>query len=89
MKINLAEKFKENIEKKFGDKSFDEMDTLSAKENAMWRLVFWLLKDNYPQEVFDTEAQKEYLEDYLDLFFSAIKEKPFTLKEWEDFLVSK
>ncbi len=89
MKINLAEKFKENIEQKFGDKSFDEMSSLSEKENAMWRLAFWLLKDNYPQEVFDTETEKEYLEDYLDLFFSAIKEKPFTLKEWEDYLASK
>ena len=32
MKINLDEKFKNNIEKVFGDKSFPEMDSLSEKE---------------------------------------------------------
>ena len=89
MKINIAEKYRNNITKKFGNESFEFAKTLSEKEKAMWTMTLWLLKDNYPQEIFDTEEEKEYLEGYHRIFVFGASEPKFTFEEWIDYLVSK
>ena len=89
MIINLAEKYDNNITKQYGHRSFASSNLLTAQEKAMWRLVLWILKDNYPKTVFDTEADAKYLNEYMKLFFAATKDDPFTLEEWSRFLVSR
>ncbi len=89
MKINVAEKYRNNIVKEFGNESFESSDSLTDKEKAMWIMTLWLLKDNYPQEIFDTEQEKEYLKGYLDIFVKGTSKIEFTFNEWIDYLVSK
>lgn len=50
-----------------------------------WRLVLWLLKDNYSKRAFDTEKDAEYLAGYMKFFFSATKDEPFILETWSRF----
>ncbi len=89
MKIDIAEKYRNNITKEFGNESFESSKSLSEKEKAMWIMTLWLLKDNYPQETFDTEQEKEYLKGYLDIFVKGMSKVQFTFEEWVDFLASK
>lgn len=89
MKINIAEKYRNNITKEFGNESFESAKSLSDKEKSMWIMTLWLLKDNYPQEIFDTEREKEYLKGYLDIFMQGASKVKFTYEEWIDYLASK
>ena len=89
MKINLDEKFKNNIVKKYGNESFENDDSLSEKEKEMWTIVLWMLKDNYPNVIFDTESDRDYLEGCVNIFVSGECLTKFTYEEWVDYLSSK
>ena len=89
MKINLDEKFKNNIVKKYGNESFENDDSLSEKEKEMWTIVLWMLKDNYPNVIFDTESDRGYLEGCVNIFVSGECLTKFTYEEWVDYLSSK
>ncbi len=69
MKIDVGEKYENNIVKKYHHKSFESSNELSDKEKVMWTFTLWLLKDNWPKEVFDAEKDRPYLSDYLSTFF--------------------
>ena len=89
MKINVAEKYENNIMKKFGSKSFESSSELSEKEKLMWTFTLWLLKDTYPKRVFDTEEDRAFLTNYLAVFMSDDWGITFTLEDWENYLLSK
>ncbi len=89
MKINVAEKYENNIMKKFGNKSFESSSELSEKEKLMWTFTLWLLKDTYPKRVFDTESDRAFLSTHLSLFFLEDYGLTFTLEDWENYLLSK
>lgn len=89
MKIDVGKKYEDNIVKRFNHKSFESSNELSDKEKVMWTFTLWLLKDNWPKEVFDTEEDWSYLSDYLSLFLTMDWNATFTLDEWADYLSSK
>ena len=89
MKINLEEKYENNIVKRFPEKRLKDIHDLSAKEISMWRLVLWLIKDNYPNKIIDTDADSRYLASYMESFFKACKDELFTIEEWIDYLALK
>ncbi len=89
MKINIAEKYENNIVKKFHHNSFKSSTELSDKEKVMWTFTLWLLKDNWPKVVFDTKADRFYLSSYLSTFLTMDWSTKFTLDEWANYLSSK
>ncbi len=89
MKINLEEKYENNITKKYGHESFEKDGSLSRKEKAMWTIVFWILKDNYPNAVFDTEQDREYLEGCLKIFLRGEEGVDFSYEDWMNYLLSR
>ncbi len=89
MKIDVGEKYENNIVKKFHHHSFMSSNELSDKEKVMWTFTLWLLKDNWPKEVFDTEEDRPYLSRYLSRFLKISWNATFTLDEWIDYLSSK
>ncbi len=89
MKINVAEKYENNIMKKFGNKSFRSTGEFSPKEELMWTFTLWLLKDKWPKRVFDTEEDHAFLTNYLAIFMSEDWGLTFTLGDWENYLLSK
>lgn len=89
MKINVAEKYENNIMKKFGSKSFRSTGEFSPKEELMWSFTLWLLKDKWPKRIFDTEEDRAFLTNYLAVFMSDDWGLAFTLEDWEKYLLSK
>ncbi len=89
MKINVGEKYAANVSKKHFLESIESISEFSEKEKLMWTFTLWLLKDNYPKEIFDTVEDNDYLSRHLSIFLRAGWDETFTLKEWEDYLLSK
>ncbi len=89
MKINLANKFDNNITRKYGRSHVFDSSDLTSKEKSMWRLALWLLKDNYPKEVFDRDKDSKFIAECMDIFFSVNGGERFTFDEWWDYIASK
>ncbi len=89
MKIDVDKKYEDNIVKRFNHKSFESSNELSDKEKVMWTFTLWLLKDNWPNVVFDTKTDRLYLSRHLSRFLKIGWNATFTLDEWIDYLSSK
>lgn len=89
MKINVADKYYNNISKKYRTESFKSSSKLSDKEKLMWTFTLWLIKDYYPKEIWDTVEDGEFLARHLAHFLVGDWGETFTLKEWDDYLSSK
>ncbi len=89
MKINVAEKYLANITNKHFLESIDSISEFTEKEKLMWTFTLWLLKDNYPKEIYDTEEDALYLSGYYKVFMKAGWAETFSLEEWESYLLSR
>ncbi len=89
MKINLNEKYQNNLENKYKDFTFDCLADMPKKEVDMWQFTYYILKDNYPKVVFDTVSQRDYLEGCLEIYLCMKGITPFTYEEWVAYMASK
>ena len=92
MKVNIYEIFKKNILWKYFGKNRAEYEAKYTKrERDMWSMTSWLIKDNYPQKIYDDNnpSDMEYLRGYHEIFMHVDNISHFTLADWFNYMKSQ
>lgn len=88
MKINISKIYTKIVLNNYNYKNKEEFEKdFTSKQKNMWSFTLGLLKDNYPQKIYDDVCDNEYLSGYLNIHL-ANNSTPFTLQEWFEYLKS-
>lgn len=90
MKINISQIYEKNILNKYDETNREAFKKdFSPNQQEMWIFTLELIKDNFPQDSYDSISDKSYLEQYLEIHLSENGVEKFSLDEWFNYLKSK
>ena len=92
MKINIGEIYLKNVGTKYDCDNRDEYEAkFTKRQRDMWSMTLWLIKDNYPQKIYDDNnpSDMEYLRGYHEIFMHVDNISHFTLADWFSYMKSQ
>lgn len=90
MQIDINYKYVKNILNVFGKDGNEAFQkAFGPKERSFWDFTLSLIKKDPDKKVWDSVADRKWLEEYLLLFLNCDGVTKFTIDEWFNFLKNK